>query len=96
MILTRPIISLLPSALYWKHHPKVFGGYEGCVGEKGYYPCAQDSQGIDDEGGDLAAMYPTNWTGTVCSPTGYTTENRTYWILWGDPLDKHELNSRTG
>jgi hypothetical protein len=27
-----------PESLYWKHHPDVYGGYEGCVGEKGYYP----------------------------------------------------------
>jgi hypothetical protein len=27
-----------PETLYWKHHPDVYGGYEGCVGEKGYYP----------------------------------------------------------
>jgi hypothetical protein len=27
-----------PETLWWKHHPDVYGGYEGCVGEKGYYP----------------------------------------------------------
>jgi len=85
-----------PETLYWKHHPDVFGGYEGCVGEKGYYPCGVDSQGIQEEEGELYAKYPINWDGENCVETGYTTENRTYWILWGDPLDKYELNSRTG
>jgi hypothetical protein len=86
-----------PESLYWKHHPDVYGGYEGCVGEKFYYPCPQDSQGLEEEGGDvLRAKYPIAWDGTSCISTGYATENRTYWILWGDPLDKHELNARTG
>jgi len=85
-----------PETLYWKHHPSVFGGYEGCVGEKALYPCPQDSQGVWEEDGALAAKYPINWDGSSCVETGYSTENRTYWILWGDPLDKYELNSRTG
>ena len=85
-----------PESLYWKHHPNVFGGYEGCVGEKGYYPCAQDSQGVWEEGGALAAKYPLVWDGSSCVETGYSMENRTFWILWGDPLDKFELNARTG
>lgn len=51
---------------------------------------------MDDEGGELYAKYPINWNGTACVETGYTTENRTFWILWGDPLDKKELNERTG
>jgi hypothetical protein len=61
-----------------------------------YYPCAQDSQGIWEEDGALVAKYPINWNGETCETTGFTTESRTYWILWGDPLDKHELNMRTG
>jgi len=85
-----------PESLYWKHHPDVFGGYEGCVGEKGYYPCAQDSQGRLDADGALAEKYPLKFEGGSCVKTGYDTETRTYWILWGDPLDKHELNKRTG
>jgi hypothetical protein len=86
------------TALYWSHHPMVYGGYEGCVAEKAYYPCAQDWEGIDDEEeeGSLEAKYPLAWNGQECVSTGYTTENRTYWVLWGDPLDKHELNARTG
>lgn len=85
-----------PESLYWKHHPDVYAGYEGCVGEKGYYPCAQDSQGVWEEGGALAAKYPLVWDGSSCVETGYGFENRTFWILWGDPLDKFELNARTG
>jgi hypothetical protein len=84
------------TALYWKHHASVFGGYEGCVGEKTYYPCAQDSEGITEEEGVLYKMTPINWDGKSCVETGYAVENRTFWILWGDPLDKHELNKRTG
>jgi hypothetical protein len=91
------LFSFLPkTGVWWKHHPKVHGGYEGCTGEKAYYPCGQDSQGIWEENGDLYAMYPLNWNGEECVETGYTMEDRTFWILWGDPLDKYELNKRTG
>jgi hypothetical protein len=83
-----------PESLYWKHHPAVYGGYEGCVGEKSFYPCPQDAQGVEDK--ELIASYPLMWNNETCVPTGYTTENRTYWVIWGDPLDKHELNLRTG
>ena len=83
-----------PESFYWKHHPTVYGGYEGCVGEKSYYPCPQDSQGVEDK--ELISSYPLMWDNETCVSTGYTTENRTYWIIWGDPLDKHELNLRTG
>jgi hypothetical protein len=81
-------------SFWWKHHSGVFGGYEGCVGEKYFYPCAQDAQGATD-----AALYektPINWNGEECVETGYTMEDRTFWILWGDPLDKEELLERTG
>ena len=76
-----------PQSFYWKHHPDVYGGYEGCVGEKGLVPCAE-SQGYDGE--SLYSKYPTIWNHTLqdCQATGYTTETRTFWILWGDPLDK--------
>ena len=50
-----------PESLYWEHHPSVYGGYKGCVGEKAYYPCPQDSQGIWEEGGNLYAQYPVNY-----------------------------------
>ena len=86
----------LGTGLWWKHHPSVYGGYEGCTGEKYFYPCAQDAQGIMDEGGELYDMYPINWDGEKCVDTGYSIENRTFWVLWGDPLDKYELNKRTG
>lgn len=80
--------------MYWEHHPTVYGGYKGCVGEKALFPCAQDSQGVANA--ELFAKYPINWDGTSCVETGFTTETRTFWILWGDPLDKYELNKRTG
>jgi hypothetical protein len=72
-----------PEALWWKHHPDVYGGYEGCVGEEGYYPCG-DSSGLSDA--DYNFSHTVKWDGTACVNTGVTTENRTYWILWGDPL----------
>ena len=31
-----------------------------------------------------------------CVETDYTMENRTFWIQWGHPMDKYELNMRTG
>jgi hypothetical protein len=83
-----------PESLYWKHHPLIYGGYEGCVGEKAYYPCGQDSQGLEDP--DLISTKPLIWNNESCVSTGYTVENRTFWVVWGDPLDKHELNARTG
>jgi hypothetical protein len=83
-----------PESMYFKHHPSVYGGYEGCVGEKSLYPCPQDSQGVEDK--NLIASYPLAWNNESCVSTGFTTETRTYWIIWGDPLDKHELNARTG
>jgi hypothetical protein len=83
-----------PESFYWKHHPTIYGGYEGCVGEKNFYPCPQDSQGLEDI--ELIKTKPLFWNNESCVTTGYTTENRTYWIIWGDPLDKHELNARTG
>mmetsp|Transcript_15965 Transcript_15965/g.24859 ORF Transcript_15965/g.24859 Transcript_15965/m.24859 type:complete len:764 (-) Transcript_15965:191-2482(-) len=81
-------------SLWWAHHEGVFGGYEGCVGEKYLFPCAQDAQGISNP--MLYEKMPINWEGEECVETGYTTENRAYWILWGDPLDKEELLDRTG
>lgn len=86
-----------PEAFYWKHHPTVYGGYEGCVGEKYLFPCADSAE---------EAYYPTsaylksphrwNSTSKSCDTTGYTRSNQTFWVLWGDPLDKNELVKRTG
>ncbi len=83
-----------PESFYWRHHSSVHNGYSGCVGEKYLLPCAQDSQGADDSA--LYSKTPINWNGTSCISTGYTLTNRTFWILWGDPLDKEELEKRTG
>lgn len=75
-----------PESLYWEHHPDVYGGYKGCVGENSYYPCGQDSTGVDEEEGALYAKYPINYINGSCVETGYTMENRTFWVLWGDPV----------
>ena len=85
-----------PESFYFNHHPTVFGGYSGCVGEKYLLPCGQDAQGANDE--ELYSKTPINWNSATnsCVSTGYTYETRTFWVLWGDPLDKHELLTRTG
>jgi len=83
-----------PESFYYEHHPTVYGGYSGCVGEKYLLPCAQDAQGADDSG--LYSKTPINWDGEKCVETGYDYETRSFWILWGDPLDKHEMMLRTG
>jgi hypothetical protein len=83
-----------PESFHFEHHPSVHGGYAGCVGEKYLLPCGQDAQGADDLA--LYGKTPINWNGEECVETGYTYEDRTFWILWGDPLDKNELLKRTG
>lgn len=85
-----------PESFYFEHHPTVYSGYSGCVGEKYLLPCGQDAQGADDPG--LYAKTPINYDSDTnsCVTTGYSYETRTFWILWGDPLDKHELLTRTG
>lgn len=74
-------------SFYFEHHESVYGGYEGCVAEKYLTPCAVDSRdgntGLEfSEGG--------------CVETGSTYNESTFWILWGDPMDKEELVKRTG
>lgn len=85
-----------PETFYYKHHPLAHGGYEGCVSEKYLYPCAQDNEGARTA--SLYAKYPYNWdlATKTCVETGYTYQNRTFWIVSGDPLDKYELVKRTG
>lgn len=79
---------------YYEYHPKVFGGYKGCVSEAGFYPCAQDNGGITNPYLYNKTLF--NWNGTACLPTGYALENRTFNIGGGNPLDKFELAKRTG
>ena len=69
---------------YWKHHDSVFGGYEGCVSEKYLYPCGQYARPEDPWNTD---KLPLAFVDGECVETGYTMEDRTFWILWGDPLD---------
>jgi hypothetical protein len=82
--------------MYWEHHPSVFGGYQGCVAESGLYPCASDALGVNTEDGEFYAQSPVYWDGSTCVETEFTMSNRTFWILWGDPMDKHEINKRSG
>ena len=43
--------------MYWKHHPDAFMGYEGCVAERGLYPCASDALGVGLEDGEFYVSY---------------------------------------
>ena len=82
-----------PEQLMWTHHPDVYGGFSGCVGENGYNPCAQDGfSGISATG----KPYLYNISTGTCTPTSYTWADREFWILWGHPQDKYELTKRTG
>lgn len=83
-------------ATYWKHHSSVFDGYEGCVSERGFYPCATDAAGLDIDDGAFYAQSPVYWDGSACVETDYTMSNRSFWIVFGDPMDKHEINKRSG
>lgn len=74
-------------SMWWKHHPSVFGGYEGCVAEKYLSPCAFD---VRDSNTTIT------YSEGSCVDTGKSMEDRTFWILWGDPMDKEELVKRTG
>ena len=73
-----------PETMLWKHHDNVFDGYEGCVSEKYLYPCAQYARPEIDWN---VEKLPLNYTNGECVESGYSQENRTFWILWGDPLD---------
>lgn len=82
--------------MYWSHHPDVFGGYEGCVAERGLYPCESDALGVSVEDGEFYAQSPVYWDGSSCVETDFTMANRTFWILWGHPMDRYEINKRSG
>jgi len=81
-------------SFYYKHHPDVYDGYEGCVGENGLHPCGQDGFG----GADGVTTYNKQFAyqNGQCVDTGYTMETMSYWIMWGHPMDKKELLKRTG
>ena len=70
--------------LHWKYHDSVYDGYEGCVSESYLYPCAQYTQPYDDWN---IERQPLRYTDGECVESGYSQENRTFWILWGEPLD---------
>lgn len=74
-------------SMWWKHHESVFGGYEGCVAEKYLSPCP-----FDIRDGNATMEYSSG----SCVDTGKSYEDQTFWILWGDPMDKEELVARTG
>ena len=56
---------------------------------------------LDDSPPTLAAaiscsQYYWNASSSSVVDTGNTIETQTQWILWGYPMDKYELNKRTG
>jgi hypothetical protein len=73
-----------PETMLWKHHDGVFDGYEGCVSEKYLYPCSQYARPEIDWN---VEKLPYSYSDGECVESGYSLENRTFWILWGDPLD---------
>ncbi|KAL9139795.1 hypothetical protein ACP0BX_000571 [Amphidinium carterae] len=82
--------------LYYEHDASVYGGYAGCTGEMGFLPCEQESH----EGWQGMTDYnkPMLWDENTmsCVQTANTLHNTTLWILWGYPMDTHELVKRTG
>lgn len=76
-------------SMYFKHHESVFDGYEGCVAEKYLSPCAFDTR-------DEKTVLEYDSVTGECNPTGVEYEDQTFWILWGDPMDKEVLVNRTG
>lgn len=85
-----------PETFYHEYHPNVYGGYKGCCGEKYIVPCSQDGQGTDRNKLYERMPFNFNYETNTCQSTGYALSNRTYWIYWGNPMDKHELIRRTG
>ena len=83
-------------AMYWEHHPDVFGGFTGCVAERGLYPCASDALGVSVEDGEFYAQSPVYWDqdSMACVETDFTMSNRTFWILWGHPMISPKVPSR--
>jgi len=82
--------------LHWQHAPSVHGGYTGCVGEAGLTPCAQD--GFEGTAGQEVLKKPFKFNEATgeCDATGNDLSTTTLWILWGSPMDTHELTKRTG
>lgn len=81
--------------MYWEHPEDVYGGFSGCVSEQLFTPCDQDGFDSDAmEAGTLPYMF--NASTGECTPTGVTTENRTFWIIWGLPTDGNTLIEKTG
>jgi len=82
--------------VYHKFHTENWKGYEGCAGDAGLVPCAND--GFGGLGDQVAHQKPYEWdeaSGT-CTKTNRTFADEIFWILWGLPMDTHELLKRTG
>mmetsp|Transcript_83514 Transcript_83514/g.233024 ORF Transcript_83514/g.233024 Transcript_83514/m.233024 type:complete len:780 (+) Transcript_83514:59-2398(+) len=85
-----------PETVYHEFHSDVYGGYKGCVGDAGMIPCAQDGFGGMAAQQSLTKPYEFDAATSTCSDTGRTLADEILWILWGLPMDTHELLNRTG
>jgi hypothetical protein len=74
----------------------VHGRYKGCVSQVGIHPCAQD--GYEGISGGVALNKPIYYDedSGQCMNSAYTFQDTQFWILWGSPMDGHELIKRTG
>jgi len=97
--------------VYHEFHKDVYGGYKGCAGDVSLVPCAQDGfggslGGFDDpadpkmmksvlEGG-MNKPFEFDEATATCKETNRTFADEIFWILWGYPMDNHELLKRTG
>jgi len=86
-------------SVYYKFHKDVYGGYEGCVSDSGMNPCPQDGFGGPSKAVSLANggfNKPYEWDDTTktCKKVR-ELKDEILWILWGHPMDTHELVTRT-
>jgi hypothetical protein len=84
-------------SVYHEFHPETaWKGYKGCAGDAGLIPCAQDGFGGLSTQKSLMKPYEFDMDTGTCTKTNRTFADSIYWILWGLPMDTHEMVKRTG
>jgi hypothetical protein len=83
-------------SVYVKFPKGVHGSYEGCAGDSGLIPCEQDGFGGMKTQISLQKPYEFDEATGTCTKTKFTFADEIFWILWGHPMDTHELLQRTG
>jgi len=84
-------------SVYHKFHTEtIYKGYEGCAGDAGLIPCAQDGFGGMSTQVSLHKPFEYDMSTATCTKTNRTFADEIFWILWGLPMDTHELLKRTG